>query len=643
MRRAADLRRSLLRQFLPYAGATLTLVLVIGAVLAIGYRGQAHQRGLSRGQAEAALVAQTAVEPILNGHALDNGITASEKADLTRLASRAVVDHSVLRLRVRTLAGQVVFSDDGSGFAQKPEDEALYAANGHVVARLTRLNGDTNDTGTIGVPAVEVYLPLAAGKPLHRVGVLEIYLPYAPIAADINVGLRSTYRDLGLALAGLYVGLLVLSASVTRRLRREVARNAFMAEHDGLTGLPNRALFHRRIEAALGTRRRRREPIAIAILDLDRFKAVNDTLGHHNGDELLVRLAERLQHDLRRGDTVARLGGDEFGLILRSAVEPSEALNRVREIIEEVVEVRGIPLAVEASIGYVVAPADGSDVDDLLQKADVAMYAAKTQGLGALRYSPGQDRYDAASLALVAELRGAIERDELVLHYQPKVRLSDGSVEAVEALVRWEHPVHGLLYPDRFLPLAEQTNLIDRLTDWVMHRALQDLAAWNLPDMSVAVNVSARNLIQDDFATRAAALLSRLGVEPERLILELTETALLADPARAAEALGELAATGVRISIDDFGQGQSSLSYLTGLPVHEIKIDKGFVTDLADNATHAAIVRSVVDLGHNLGFRVVGEGVEDDLVRLQLASAGCDWPRATSSPDPCRRRQPPRG
>ena len=618
-----DIRRSLLRQFLPYAAATLVLVLMLGATLAYSYGRQARQQGLLRGQAEATLVAQTAVEPILNGQSLSGGVTPAEKADLSS-GRQAITDHSVLRMRVRNLAGLVVFSDDGSGFGAKPDDEALDAAHGQVVARLTSLNGDSDDAGAAGVAAVEVYLPLSAGTPAHQVGVLEVYLPYAPISADVNSGLRSTYIDLGLALAGLYVGLLALSASVTRRLRRAVAHNAFMAEHDPLTGLVNRTLFHSRVEAALHGHGRRHAPLAVAIIDLDGFKAVNDALGHHNGDELLCTVAERLGRSVREGDTVARLGGDEFGVILRANSDPGMALQRLREVIEEPVEVSGVPLAVEASVGYAVAPADGLDVDELLQKADVAMYAAKAQSLGVLRYATGQDRYDAASLALIGQLRHAIEDDQLVLHYQPKVALADGAVEAVEALVRWKHPSHGLLNPDLFLPLAEQTNLIDRLTEWVLQRAIRDLVSWSIPALSVAVNISARNLARKDFPSRVLAHLDAAGLSPDRLILELTETALMADPERAGEALRELAQRGVRLSIDDFGQGQTSLSYLSQLPIHEIKIDKGFVIDMADDSTHATIVRSVVELGHNLGFRVVAEGVENDLSRLELDSAGCD-------------------
>jgi diguanylate cyclase (GGDEF)-like protein len=550
-------------------------------------------------------------------------VPVPEHDQLQWVVSQAVKKGEILRLRLRNLADQVVYSDDGSGFSDRPEDEALDAARGKVVAQLTRLNKDSNDTGAAGVAAVEVYQPLMVGQPAHRVGVLELYLPYAPIAREIAAALRVTYLVLAVGLVALYLVLLAISASVTRGLRREAATNAFLAGHDALSGLPNRVLFHEQGRRSVARPGRRREPVAVAIIDLDRFKAVNDTLGHHNGDELIKQVASRLAGTVREGDTVARLGGDEFGLILTNPQDAADALFRIRSVIEEELEIQGLPLSVEASIGYAVAPADGQDFDELLQKADVALYHAKEHHLGVARHEASQNSYDAASLALVAELRRAITEDQLVLHYQPKTRLADGRVDAVEALVRWRHPVQGLLYPDRFLPLVEQTDLIDELTRWVVQRALTDLRF--LPGgMAVAVNISARNLARPGFADEVRAAVSREGVDPARLTVELTETALLADPGRASETLAQLAALGIRASIDDFGRGHTSLGYLSELPLAEIKIDRSFVSDMVRNSGHAAIVRSVVELGHNLGLAVVGEGVETDDVRQQLDDVGCD-------------------
>ena len=474
-----------------------------------------------------------------------------------------------------------------------------------------------------------VYRPLTAtpagAEKAQPVGFLELSLPYGPIRSHVDAALASQNRELAVALGALYLTLIVISISMSRGLRKEVAFNAFLAEHDNLTDLPNRTLFHRRAASAL-KRASRGQPIAIAIIDLDRFKDVNDTLGHHNGDRLLTELARRLDVNTRPEDTVARLGGDEFGVILTGANDPEEALWRLRDIIDREVEVSGLPLSVESSVGFVVAPDDGNDVDDLLQRADVAMYVAKGAHSGVVRYDPEQDDYDAAKLGLIAELRHAIDAGQLVLHYQPKASISTGQVEAMEALVRWEHPARGLVYPDSFVPIAEQTDLIDRLTDWALDTALADLRELSALNskLAVAVNVSARSLSKPDFALRVQAALAKADIPATRLIIEITETALISDPERAGAALANLDAAGVRVSIDDFGQGQTSLGYLSNLPVHELKIDKSFVYDMLTNPAHAAIVRSIVDLGHNLHMRVVGEGVETEEVLAGLGNAGCD-------------------
>jgi diguanylate cyclase (GGDEF)-like protein len=615
--------RSLARLFVTYAAITAVPVVLLGVALAATYRTEAQDRGLSVGRSEAVLVAQTAVEPVLDGRPLSQGLSPAETTAMHRLVTRAVGNHDILRLRLRNLAGYVVFSDDGSGFALKPEGPAHAAAlHGTIAARLTRLNTDDNDKGPKGPRAVEIYEPLYAGTPVHRVGVLEMYLPYEPIAADVSDGLHTLYRDLAVGLGALYVVLFLISVSVSRRLRQQVKENKFLAEHDPLTDLPNRSLFHQRAREAVVHAVRSDSRAAIAIVDLDLFNEVNDTLGHDSGDQLLTQLAQRLADHTRPQDAVARLGGDEFGVILSEVGDAEEVLRRLRDIIEHEVEVSGLPLSVESSIGYVIVPDDGIDVDDLLQHADVAMYLAKAQHVGVMHYDADHDHYDAANLGLIADLRRAIDAGELVMHYQPKAALDDGRVEAVEALVRWQHPSLGLLYPDRFIPLCEQTDLIDRLTTWVMRTALTDIR--DLGDVSVSVNVSARTLGRARFADQVIGVLADLDVAPDRLIIEITETALLTDPPRASAVLAQLDAVGVRVSLDDFGIGQTSLGYLSSLPVHELKIDKSFVMDMLANPAHAAIVRSIVDLGHNLKLLVVGEGVETDDVFATLREAGCD-------------------
>ena len=487
--------RSTARAFVLYAGISLVPVIVLGVILAASLRAEADRRGLAEGRSEAVLVAHTGVQPLLDGRPVGARLRPAEHAQLARLAGLAVSRREVLRLRLRNLSGHVVYSSDGSGFSEKSDDEAIEAAGGEVVARLTQLNNDSNDAGHRGVSAVEVYLPLTTARGARTIGVLEIYLPYAPIRRDVTAGLHRMYVDLAVGLAVLYLVLFAITASVSRGLRREAALNAFLAHHDPLTELPNRTLFHRRAGQALADAVRLDRRIAIAIVDLDHFKDVNDTLGHQSGDHLLSAVAERLADGMRPYDTIARLGGDEFGIILRDAADAEHILWRLRDVIDREVEVNGLTVSVESSIGFVVAPDDADDVDTLLQRADVAMYVAKAQHAGVLRYEPSLDHYDAAKLGLVSQLRHAIDAGELVLHYQPQTSLGEDRVESVEALVRWDHPTQGLLYPATFMPLAEKTDVIDKLTTWVLRTALTEIEGLGpaAAELSVAVNVSARN------------------------------------------------------------------------------------------------------------------------------------------------------
>jgi diguanylate cyclase (GGDEF)-like protein/PAS domain S-box-containing protein len=427
-----------------------------------------------------------------------------------------------------------------------------------------------------------------------------------------------------------------LSAAVSRAAEFEAKRrliaqselNEYQALHDGLTGLANRTLFRDRIELAIRAARRDGKNLAVAVMDLDRFKEVNDSLGHAAGDALLVELGGRLKGALRDSDTVARLGGDEFGLLLPGIDGSSDvlvAIDRVRTEIARPVAVEGLPLVVEGSIGIAVFPDDGDDVDTLVQHADVAMYHAKDKNSGWAFYDAACARHDPGRLTLVGELRRAIERHELVLHYQPKALLADGQVRSVEALVRWQHPERGLVPPDDFIPLVQQTGLIQPLTRYVIDAALRQVRAWSEQgwDLSVAVNLSTRNLLDNELPAQIATLLARHSVDSSRLELEITESTMLEDPARTKTILERLSAMGIRLSIDDFGTGYSSLSYLKRLPVDEIKIDRSFVMNMVDDEDDATIVRSTIDLGRNLGLEVVAEGVESGPIWDRLSALGC--------------------
>jgi diguanylate cyclase (GGDEF)-like protein len=418
------------------------------------------------------------------------------------------------------------------------------------------------------------------------------------------------------------------NARLIDRLRRHADENQHQALHDSLTSLPNRTFFRQEVEAAITARRGSAARVAVLLMDLDRFKEVNDTLGHHNGDLLLQAVAGRLQSTLRPGDVVARLGGDEFGILLadtgdRDAIDP--LAERMNQALATPFLVQEMTLEVGASIGIAMYPNDGDDVDTLIQRADVAMYVAKSTFRGHEFYSHDQDTYSPTKLALLGELRSAIDNGQLAVFYQPKIDVATGAIVGAEALVRWNHPRRGFVPPDEFVSVAEHTGLLRPLTLFVLEQALGQCARWRAAgfDLDVAVNLSVRNLLDVEMPNDVARLLAAHALPPSALELEITESALLADPIRTNGVLQELHGIGVGISIDDFGTGYSSLSYLRRMPVDELKIDRSFVTDMALDENAALIVRSTIDLGRNLGLRVVAEGVETQEVWEQLAGLGC--------------------
>lgn len=410
-------------------------------------------------------------------------------------------------------------------------------------------------------------------------------------------------------------------------LEKQAELNRHQALHDSVTGLPNRRLFQMRVEEAVAQAAATGEFACVLLIDLDHFKDVNDTLGHQRGDLLLQGLAERLREIVRRDDTVARLGGDEFGVVARGvgADDAMAMAHGIRNALASPVPVAGLELEVGASIGISIYPTHGSDVDDLIRHADVALYRSKEVRLPVV-YAAEHDHFSPSRLRLLTGLRSAIRNDELILRFQPQVTATSGAMEGVEALVRWQHPQLGLVMPDEFIPLAEHTDLIRPLTLHVLENALDQCRAWHEQghELGVAVNVTTRDLIDARFPDAVAARLARAAVRPELLTLEITEGAVLTDPVRARDVLAKLSAIGVRIAIDDFGVGYSSLGTLKSLPIHVLKIDKSFVLGMAADEDDAAIVRSTIDLAHNLGLQVVAEGVETEDVWMILTALGCD-------------------
>jgi diguanylate cyclase (GGDEF)-like protein/PAS domain S-box-containing protein len=415
-----------------------------------------------------------------------------------------------------------------------------------------------------------------------------------------------------------------MQEDITER-KEQAAALEFQALHDALTGLPNRSLLYDRLRQAIHNARRRNESFALLMMDLDRFKEVNDTLGHLNGDRMLQQVAQRLAHTLRESDTVARLGGDEFAMLLSNdaGVEVAEKL---AQALTPSFDIEGQPVDANASIGIVHFPEHGDDVDTLLQRADVAMYMAKRMHTDYAIYDAQEDVHTLERLTLMTEFRLAVEAEHFVLHYQPQVDLTTGNVIGVETLVRWPHPRKGMVPPDDFIPMAEQSALIKPLTRWVLKTALAECRHWREQGfhLNLAVNLSVRDLEDPQFPEMLAALIEREDVAADCLVLEITENAIMTQPKRSLDIITRLAAMGVRLSIDDFGTGYSSLASLRELPVAELKIDRSFVLGMEQDDNDAIIVRSTIDLAHNLGLRVVAEGIENEALWDLMVILGCD-------------------
>lgn len=446
----------------------------------------------------------------------------------------------------------------------------------------------------------------------------------------------ATVRTLGMRLlvtAGVVIwiavwGALIITSLLTRHLRNQHARLVHQALHDELTDLPNRTLLFDRIEQALHRARRESQGAALFLMDLDRFKEVNDTLGHHFGDHVLQHMGQRISATLRDTDTVARLGGDEFAVLIPDAGAEA-AVNCAEKLLAAMdasIPVSGMTLSIKTSIGIALYPQHGLDAETLLQHADVAMYQAKRSGSGFRLYAQDQDPHSLRRLSLIGELHDAIRNGQLVLHYQPKVDLRRQRTTAVEALVRWQHPTLGMILPEEFVPLAEQHGVITTLTDWVLNESVRQCRAWRERgiNLHMAVNLSAHSLHNLVLPDQIAAVLQRHGLPANQLGIELTESAMMSDLSHAMDIFERLAAMGVRLSIDDFGTGMSSLSYLKRLPVNELKIDKSFVIDMAEDENNAVIVRSIIDLAHNVGHEVTAEGVQDRDALQLLEMLGCD-------------------
>jgi diguanylate cyclase (GGDEF)-like protein len=473
------------------------------------------------------------------------------------------------------------------------------------------------NTGVVGV-AVALYQGVSLRRYFTRdlvfvVSTAGVLLLLAPIVIATT------------AYSPILVPLFAAPILAIHRALRQGARSDHAARHDPLTRLPNRVAFRDAVQEAI---RDRRAPGCVLLMDLDRFKDVNDTLGHHYGDLLLQQVAERLHNELRQDDPIARLGGDEFAILSRLATR-SHAMTlaqRIADSLRPPFELEQISVDVQASVGIAMFPDDAGDVETLLQKADVAMYQAKETRRQVAVYDESYDHHSPSKLALSADLRAGLQESQIVAWYQPALDLRSGQVFSVEALVRWQHPQLGLLPPAAFLEMTEHANLIKPLTQRVLDLALRQTAKWaDLGiELTMAVNVSPGVLIDEQFPGQVLDALRRAGVPPSRLKLEVTESALMSDPEAAHQVLLELSNLGIEISIDDFGTGYSSLAYLADLPVSEVKIDRSFVGRMGSRSKEGIIVNSTIDLAHNLGLRAIAEGVEEIGLIADLKTLGCD-------------------
>jgi diguanylate cyclase (GGDEF)-like protein len=615
----------------------LLVMTALGIGLGLVLKRQLEHRALERAVQQAQMLTQLGFQPHLRGGDLryPNALERLEQFD-DEIGKRSFADAGILEVKLFNSEGRLVYSDDRTNIGEYADDRAGIdaALDGGVVRELEH---GTDDDGA-GERVLEVYVPVRLSPAGAPAGVLELYVSYEPVAETIRADVTQVF----LLLAG---GLVFLFGALYRIVARASRQLHHQALHDALTDLPNRTLLHRRAERAL-----RGDGLgAMLLIDLDRFKEVNDTLGHDHGDELLIEVAGRLKAVLRRGDTLARLGGDEFAVLLDGVPDRSAVVDlamRLQDALRRPFALRGVAVELEASVGIALYPEHGTTVGALLQRADVAMYDAKRGHHGIATYTEERDPYSEDRLGLLAELRRALSADELVLHYQPKVDLASDAVVGVEALVRWEHPSRGLLSPDAFIDVAEESGLIVPIGAWVLAEACRQVRAWNeLLDaarpLRLSVNLSARQLAEPGLLATVRDTLLGAGIEPHRLhlSLEITEALVLRDPEAAAARLGELRALGVQFAIDDFGTGYSSLAYLRRFPVSTVKIDSPFVAGLGVDDHDEAIVSAIVRLAHVLGLRVVAEGVETELQLAHLRAMGCDYAQGflLGRPEPAER------
>ena len=603
----------------------LRFALVLSAAIAVAsavilivvyhYAASEAERAASR---QASLVASTLLQRDVRSTDFRAPLSTSRRRELDRAFSQLLSIEGMVAVSLVRADGLVTYSSDPRA-RRAPIAPALVsdAASGAIV---TQANRAWPGTGKV----LETYAPARPGRAGGAALIVQSYDGIHDAARHLQLRVAAVLEVLLLVLFLVFVPLL---ARVTRRIAAQMERIQFQAFFDQLTLLPNRAHLVERLGTALQRARIDGRQLAALHVDLDRFREVNNTLGQEAGNAVLVEMAARIGNVLGQDAMTARLGGDEFAVVVECEGEKNaKALaERIRSAVEPPARVDGLTVAVNATVGIALFPRDAREAETLLKHAEVATYTAKEWHVGLLVYSPAVDAHDADQLELVGGLQAAAQSGQLRLHYQPRVDLATGAVVGYEALTYWEHPARGTLPPGAFIPLAERTGAIRHVTQNVLAGAVRQLHDWSSDEeLTISVNLTVTDLLDPRLPRQLRALLRKHGVAPGRLCLELTERTVIAVPERARKVLDSLVAMGVEVAIDDFGTGHSSLAHLKSLPVHELKIDRSFVADMAISQHDRLIVLASIQLGHSLGLRVVAEGVETSDVSDLLRELGCD-------------------
>lgn len=564
---------------------------------------------------------------------LEVPMTGARYDSFHEFVQQSIVSERTARVKLWAKDGTVIYSDDPAGVGEQfPTKENLLKALGGETATEIKIPEDPeNDRERYLGTLMEVYTPIIFPGTTEPQGAFEIYQYYEPTAQRIDDLRRWIFGSIGGGFLILYGALVSTVWGGWRTINRQRGALRHLAYYDPLTDLPNRRLFKDRLTVALAQARRNKQMVAVMLLDLDRFKLVNDTAGHAEGDQLLQSVATQLKQLMREGDIVAHVGGDEFTLLSVGITRLEDALDIAERVLERLRQPRaltGHEFHVTTSIGISIFPTDGDDAETLLRNADIAMYRAKEEGRNNYQlYTAAMNAKIAARLTLENELRHGLERQEFAVHYQPQVNIRTGQVVGVEALVRWQHPDRGLVLPVQFIPVAEETGLIVPLGEWVLRTACAQNKAWQeagFPPLRVAVNLSARQFQQRNLAQRVAQVLKETGLDPHRLQLEITEGLAIQDVDFTIKMLRDLKEMGVQIAIDDFGTGHSALSYLKRFPLNVVKIDRSFVRDLTIDPNDAEIATTIIAMAHNLQLEVIAEGVETEAQLAFLKERQCD-------------------